>query len=160
MDRAHSLQCIRSSLDVMKEKKCPTCNEPASEGSIRRNRALEEITEAWDESRWGTLHQGEIIADGDTRPTLIQLATPPVTARRRPPPEPNSKASSSTSGAGVKRPRRDSPSRSNSPAKARQRPDEPVDVPDSDGIELVGEESAALEQELTESGQCLAQCSS
>jgi E3 ubiquitin-protein ligase RAD18 len=36
----------------MKEKKCPACNEPASEGSIRRNRALEEITEAWDESRW------------------------------------------------------------------------------------------------------------
>jgi hypothetical protein len=55
----------------------------------------------------------------------------------------------------VKRPRRASTSRSNSPAKARQRPDYPVDVPDSDGIEVVGEDDAALEQELTESGQWL-----
>ncbi|KAK8861306.1 DNA repair protein rad18 [Kwoniella newhampshirensis] len=74
-------QCIRSSLDV--SKKCPSCNENCSEGSIRRNRALEEITDAWDESR----------------PTLIELTRPAPTStslRKRPAPEPNSKASSSS----------------------------------------------------------------
>ncbi|WVQ73885.1 DNA repair protein rad18 [Cryptococcus sp. DSM 104548] len=56
--------CIRSSLDV--QKKCPSCNEPASEGSIRRNRALEEIADAWE----------------DCRPKLIDL-TKPVISRKR-----------------------------------------------------------------------------
>ncbi|EIW69170.1 hypothetical protein TREMEDRAFT_69003 [Tremella mesenterica DSM 1558] len=42
-------RCIRGSLEVM--KKCPSCNESASEGSIRRNRALEEIVDSWEEAR-------------------------------------------------------------------------------------------------------------
>ena len=42
-------QCIRSSLDTL--KKCPSCGETASEGGIRRNRALEEMVDAWEEAR-------------------------------------------------------------------------------------------------------------
>jgi hypothetical protein len=45
-------QCIRSWLDS--NKACPSCNEPATEGGVRRNRALEEITEAWDSARSAT----------------------------------------------------------------------------------------------------------
>lgn len=44
-------QCIRSFLDASKSKKCPSCNEPAKEGAIRRNRALEEMTDAWEAAR-------------------------------------------------------------------------------------------------------------
>ncbi|WVR04084.1 DNA repair protein rad18 [Kwoniella sp. DSM 27419] len=73
--------CIRSSLDV--SKKCPSCNETVSEGSIRRNRALEEMIDAWEESR----------------PTLIDLAAPPQ--RKRPLHDIGSKPSSSV----AKRPR-------------------------------------------------------
>lgn len=40
-----SQQCIRDALPVT--KRCPSCNEPAKEGEIRRNRALEEISDAW-----------------------------------------------------------------------------------------------------------------
>ncbi|WOO78901.1 Postreplication repair E3 ubiquitin-protein ligase rad18 [Vanrija pseudolonga] len=50
--------CIRSFLDT--QKKCPTCHEPAKEGSIRRNRALEEMTDAWE----------------GARPSLLELAQP------------------------------------------------------------------------------------
>ncbi|ODN80808.1 DNA repair protein rad18 [Cryptococcus amylolentus CBS 6039] len=56
--------CIRSSLDV--QKKCPSCNEPASEGSIRRNRALEETADAWE----------------DCRPKLIELTKPTMSRKR------------------------------------------------------------------------------
>ncbi|KAL7422752.1 E3 ubiquitin-protein ligase rad18 [Cryptotrichosporon argae] len=52
--------CIRGSLDSMKDKKCPSCGESISEGSIRRNRALEEMAEAWD----------------GARPTIVELTTP------------------------------------------------------------------------------------
>ncbi|RSH84519.1 E3 ubiquitin-protein ligase rad18 [Apiotrichum porosum] len=52
-------QCIRSFLDV--SKKCPSCHEPAKEASIRRNRALEEMTDAWEAAR----------------ASLLELAQPP-----------------------------------------------------------------------------------
>lgn len=67
-------QCIRSWLDS--SKICPSCNEPASEGMLRRNRTLEEITEAWDETRWALLaikhsHRGkERKADRTIDPSL------------------------------------------------------------------------------------------
>jgi len=51
-EHASDVQCIRSSFDVMKEKKCPACDAIVTEGSIRRNRALEEITDAWEAARW------------------------------------------------------------------------------------------------------------
>ena len=44
-------QCIRSYLDEMK-KKCPACDAQISEASIRRNRALEDITDAWEAARY------------------------------------------------------------------------------------------------------------
>ncbi|KAL1410179.1 E3 ubiquitin-protein ligase rad18 [Vanrija albida] len=50
--------CIRAFLDT--QKKCPTCGEPAKEGSIRRNRALEEMTDAWE----------------GARPSLLELVQP------------------------------------------------------------------------------------
>ncbi|WVO17921.1 DNA repair protein rad18 [Cryptococcus depauperatus] len=70
-------QCIRSSLDV--SKKCPSCNESVSEGSIRRNRALEEIADTWEQCR----------------PILIELATANVT-RKRPALEVDSTVSNSS----------------------------------------------------------------
>ncbi len=42
-------QCIRDALPV--NQRCPSCNEPAKEGDIRRNRALEEIGDAWQAAR-------------------------------------------------------------------------------------------------------------
>lgn len=36
----------------MKDKRCPTCDAPAAEASIRRNRALEEIADSWEEARY------------------------------------------------------------------------------------------------------------
>nr|XP_019049942.1 DNA repair protein rad18 [Kwoniella bestiolae CBS 10118]OCF28872.1 DNA repair protein rad18 [Kwoniella bestiolae CBS 10118] len=101
--------CIRSSLDVM--KKCPSCNEPALEGQIRRNRALEEITDSWEESR----------------PIIYELAQPPPTKKRRASiQESNSKPSSSS---GTKRlkpnsSREGSGSRSQSPIKSRRSDDD------------------------------------
>jgi hypothetical protein len=35
----------------MKDKKCPACDAIIKEGSIRRNRILEEITDAWEDAR-------------------------------------------------------------------------------------------------------------
>ncbi|ORY25247.1 hypothetical protein BCR39DRAFT_544613 [Naematelia encephala] len=91
--------CIRGSMEVT--KKCPVCHESVSEGSIRRNRALEEITDAWDEAR----------------PSLIKLSQPPAgPSRKRPPPQPISNDSSLNSLPHLKR-RRDSGSRSQSPTK-------------------------------------------
>ncbi|KAK4687159.1 E3 ubiquitin-protein ligase RAD18, partial [Tremellales sp. Uapishka_1] len=92
-------QCIRSSLDAMTKKRCPVCDETTSEGKIRRNRALEEIVDAWELSR----------------PAIYTLTS--SSARKRPPPEPNSKASSSTSENRLKRSRLGA-SRSASPQKA------------------------------------------
>ncbi|WVQ94330.1 DNA repair protein rad18 [Kwoniella sp. CBS 9459] len=117
--------CIRSSLEVM--KKCPSCNETVTEGSIRRNRALEEMVDAWEESR----------------PTIIDLAQPP---RKRPAPAEatHPKPSSST---GVKRARLSptgsanadanananaSGSRSGSPTKSRRASDAGNDEHDGD----------------------------
>ncbi|WRT65414.1 DNA repair protein rad18 [Kwoniella shivajii] len=116
--------CIRSSLDAM--KKCPSCNEPASEGHIRRNRALEEITDSWEESR----------------PVIHGLAHPP-TSKKRPAPEPSSKPASST---GVKRmkqsPRAEgSSSRSQSPTKSRKsdivESDIPIDLDEDENDEVL-----------------------
>ncbi|GMK54538.1 hypothetical protein CspeluHIS016_0111240 [Cutaneotrichosporon spelunceum] len=41
--------CIRGSLTHA--KKCPSCGDAASEGAIRRNRALEEMVDAWESAR-------------------------------------------------------------------------------------------------------------
>ncbi|KAK6906910.1 DNA repair protein rad18 [Kwoniella mangroviensis CBS 8886] len=128
--------CIRSSLDVM--KKCPSCNEPASEGQIRRNRALEEITDAWEESR----------------PTIYDLAKPPPqaqTSKKRPAQEPNSKPSSLS---GTKRlkpnsSREASGSRSQSPTKSRRSNDS--DAEERQNGE--GEEEEDDVQELTENDE-------
>ena len=57
-------QCIRSWLDS--NKACPSCNEPATEGGVRRNRALEEITEAWDSARSADLTRIGDSADSQT----------------------------------------------------------------------------------------------
>ncbi|WVF66718.1 DNA repair protein rad18 [Kwoniella sp. CBS 6097] len=116
--------CIRSSLEVM--KKCPSCNESVTEGSIRRNRALEEMVDSWEESR----------------PTLIDFAQPP---RKRPAPTEasHSKPISST---GVKRARFSptgsanaiaSGSRSGSPIKSRRASDvatEEIEGDDDDDV--------------------------
>ncbi|WVQ63010.1 DNA repair protein rad18 [Kwoniella botswanensis] len=99
--------CIRSSLNVL--KKCPSCNEPASEGQIRRNRALEEITDSWEESR----------------PIVYDLAKPspqPQISKKRPAQEPNSKPSYSIGSKRIKpnSSREASVSRSRSPTKSRR----------------------------------------
>ncbi|WWD16791.1 DNA repair protein rad18 [Kwoniella shandongensis] len=130
--------CIRSSLDV--SKKCPSCNENCSEGSIRRNRALEEITDAWDESR----------------PTLIELTRhvpTSATTRKRPAPEPNSKASSSSgpskrvkANANANGSRSGSQSRSASPSKPRSkdsREEEEVEEDDEDEVQELTENDEA-----------------
>ena len=44
-------QCIRSYLYEIK-KKCPACDAQISEASIRRNRALEDMTDAWEAARY------------------------------------------------------------------------------------------------------------
>ena len=88
----------------MKAKKCPTCDLVVSEGSIRRNRALEEIVDAWEESRYVRSYGFEAISekalesDVTCRATIIQLIQHSTSgAKKRPPVEPNSKASSSGS---------------------------------------------------------------
>nr|XP_019012394.1 DNA repair protein rad18 [Kwoniella pini CBS 10737]OCF51175.1 DNA repair protein rad18 [Kwoniella pini CBS 10737] len=102
--------CIRSSLDVL--KKCPSCNEPASEGSIRRNRALEEITDAWEESR----------------PIIYGFAQPPI-AKKRPAPDSGSKPTSSSNTKKLKTSSREaSGSRSQSPTKFHEGNDDLDDV--------------------------------
>ncbi len=35
-----------------KERRCPVCGEGTKESEIRRNRSLEEVSEAWLEARW------------------------------------------------------------------------------------------------------------
>ncbi|WWC87553.1 DNA repair protein rad18 [Kwoniella dendrophila CBS 6074] len=128
--------CIRSSLDVM--KKCPACNEPASEGQIRRNRALEEITDSWEESR----------------PIIYELAQPPVTTKKRPaPPESHSKPSSSSSGTKRLKPnsREGSGSKSQSPTKSRQSDDGLPEIPVIDAQEEEDDEEEI--QELTENDE-------
>ncbi|KIR52239.1 DNA repair protein rad18 [Cryptococcus gattii Ru294] len=107
--------CIRSSLDV--QKKCPSCNEPASEGSIRRNRALEEIAEAWEQSR----------------PTLIDLSKP--VSRKRAAPEADSRPLSSGT---IKRLKDEDGKRSQSPALA-----EPIDSEEEDEIQELTENDEA-----------------
>lgn len=44
-------QCIRAFFASAKKPACPTCSEPQTEGSIRRNRVLEEMCDAWEEAR-------------------------------------------------------------------------------------------------------------
>ncbi|OCF42558.1 DNA repair protein rad18 [Kwoniella heveanensis CBS 569] len=126
--------CIRSSLEVM--KKCPSCNETVTEGSIRRNRALEEMVDAWEESR----------------PTLIDLAQPP---RKRPAPPETSHSKASLS-SGVKRARLSptgsanasgsaSGSRSGSPTKSSRANDvvvEETDENEDDVLELTENDEA------------------
>ncbi|KIR32071.1 DNA repair protein rad18 [Cryptococcus deuterogattii MMRL2647] len=107
--------CIRSSLDV--QKKCPSCNEPASEGSIRRNRALEEIAEAWEQSR----------------PTLIDLSKP--VSRKRAAPDADSRPSSSGT---IKRLKDQDEKRSQSPALV-----EPIDSEEEDEIQELTENDEA-----------------
>lgn len=46
-----TLQCIRGYFASAKKTVCPTCSDPQTEGSIRRNRALEEMCDAWEEAR-------------------------------------------------------------------------------------------------------------
>ncbi|WWC98883.1 DNA repair protein rad18 [Kwoniella sp. B9012] len=128
--------CIRSSLDVL--KKCPSCNEPASEGQIRRNRALEEITDSWEESR----------------PIIYDLAKPPPQpqiTKKRPAQELNPKAASSS---GTKRlkpnsSRETSGSRSQSPTKSRRSNDSDHDEVQNGEVE--DEEDDV--QELTENDE-------
>ncbi|WVQ83529.1 DNA repair protein rad18 [Cryptococcus sp. DSM 104549] len=119
-------QCIRSSLDV--SKKCPSCNEPITEGSIRRNRALEEIADAWEQSR----------------PTLIDLTKPSATRKRPPPPSEGGKAP----GSSVKRLKGDaeSSSRSENPKSGSSR------KKDDEGGVLESEDEDEV-QELTENDE-------
>lgn len=42
-------QCIRDSLTTT--RRCPSCDEPAKEADLRRERALEACAEAWMEAR-------------------------------------------------------------------------------------------------------------
>ncbi|WWC59947.1 DNA repair protein rad18 [Kwoniella dejecticola CBS 10117] len=125
--------CIRSSLDVL--KKCPSCNEPASEGSIRRNRALEEITDAWEESR----------------PIIHELAQPPI-VRKRPAPESSSKPSSSSNTKRLKPSSREaSGSRSQSPTKSRTSNEDHVQLRQEELLDDEEEEDDI--QELTENDE-------
>ena len=124
----------------MKEKKCPSCDTTVLEGSIRRNRALEEITDAWDGARFVTRIVPSSTAQPFARPTLVSFCHQPVAgpSRRLPPPQPNSKGSSSSSLNGTKRLRDESICRSRSPSKARKLDDEIVELPDSDVMEGPG----------------------
>ncbi|ORX36409.1 hypothetical protein BD324DRAFT_591711 [Kockovaella imperatae] len=128
-------ECIRSSLSVMTDKKCPLCHATITEGSIRRNRAMEEVTEAWETAR-------------DSLITLSQPVAGP--SRRRPPPEPNSKSSSSTS-ANLKRPRRSDESRSQSPNKISKKSTDHVDHVVSSDSE---EEEQVQEISENDEGEC------
>ena len=65
-------ECIRSSLDVMKDKRCPVCDASITEGSIRRNRVLEEFVDSWQEARPVAIKLCQTPAAGPSRkrPTL------------------------------------------------------------------------------------------
>lgn len=127
-------QCIRGSLVHL--KKCPSCGEEVKEGAIRRNRALEEIVDAWDEAR-------ETI--------LIFTKQPSGSTRKRPAPNAaiNSKPSSSKSVDGVKRLKRDSDGGSRSRSTS-MRPEDDARTGEgedsdmgSDGIEELGDDDEA-----------------
>ncbi|RXK38845.1 DNA repair protein rad18 [Tremella mesenterica] len=107
-------RCIRGSLEVM--KKCPSCNEPASEGSIRRNRALEEIVDSWEEAR-PIIHG---LTSNNSRKRSIMNTGPK-----------NAFAAEST-----KRPRKESTSRSVSPVKQSSDKKEEIDGDADDMIAL------------------------
>ena len=108
-------QCIRGFLDV--SKKCPSCGEIASEGQIRRNRALEEITDAWDAARY--ISTGLLLLSN--RP-LIYTWSQSGPSRRRSSIEPISNVSS-RSNVLAKRSRMSSTSRSQSPAVRSEKAD-------------------------------------
>ncbi|CAK9786714.1 hypothetical protein CC85DRAFT_129889 [Cutaneotrichosporon oleaginosum] len=100
--------CIRSSLTHA--KKCPSCGEAASEGAIRRNRALEEMTDAWEAAR----------------PQLLEFTKP----RKRPAP-----SSGPPSVHSLKRARTQSPSKSESQPRSTS-PSEGMEVMNSSDAEV------------------------
>jgi E3 ubiquitin-protein ligase RAD18 len=111
------------------KKKCPACDAQISEASIRRNRALEDVTDAWDAARQVSMWLSSFALT--ERPAIMNFCTNALAGPSRRRPDPPSKPSSSNS---VKRQRETSPTRSSSPSKVRKL--------DGDVLELLDSEDA------------------